>query len=178
MFCLCNGKELKIFRTDFAPKEALVKAFVYENFNTELDAITKMLSPDAIRKTWPIIEIDCGKRLGKGLPSFVQVVGGTFDYTSIGSPHPLMRGLQTPVLADLLFTIVSGFVERSNDKLRAVVITRSASHEGQRISESIGMDRMELWSDAVQISDNPSEPTSFSYTATYPYLQLVRVCWE
>ena len=72
-----------------------------------------------------------------------------------------------PVLADLLFTIVSGFVERINDKLRVVVITRSPSIEGQRISESMGIDRMELWSDAVQISDNPNEATIFSYTATY-----------
>jgi hypothetical protein len=69
--------------------------------------------------------------------------------------------MRMPVLADLLFTIVSGFVERSNDKLRVVVITRSPSIEGQRISESIGIDRMELWSDAAQISDNPNEATIF-----------------
>lgn len=41
-----------------------------------------------------------------------------------------MRGMRMPVLGDLLFTIVSGFVERSNDKLRVVVITRSPSIEG------------------------------------------------
>lgn len=72
-----------------------------------------------------------------------------------------------PMLADLFFTIVSGFVERSNDNLRMVVITRSPSIEGQRISESIGIDRMELWSNALQIWDNPNEATIFSYTATY-----------
>jgi hypothetical protein len=161
MYCVCNGKELKIFRTDFAPEAALVKEFKYQAFEAESDNIASILSPDVIRKTWPIIEIDSGKPLGKSLRSFAQIVGGTFAYQSMSSPHPLMRGMRMPVLADLLFTIVSGFVERSNDKLRVVVITRSPSIEGQRISESIGIDRMELWSDAAQISDNPNEATIF-----------------
>jgi len=139
MYCVCNGKELKIFRTDFAPEAALVKEFKYQEFETEFDNIANILSPDVIRKTWPIIEIDSGKLLGKGLRSFAQVVGGTFAYRSMSSPHPLMRGMRMPMLADLLFTIVSGFVERINDKLRVVVITRSPSIEGQRISESIGI---------------------------------------
>lgn len=78
-----------------------------------------------------------------------------------------MRNVSMPVLSDLLFTIVSGFVERSNDDLHAVVITRSPSMEGQRISESIGIDRMELWSDAAELADDQSHPTVFSYRASY-----------
>jgi hypothetical protein len=53
MYCVCNGKELKIFRTDFAPEAALVKEFKYQAFEAEFDNIASILSPDVIRKTWP-----------------------------------------------------------------------------------------------------------------------------
>jgi hypothetical protein len=45
MYCVCNGKELKIFRTDFAPEAALVKDFKYQAFETEFDNIANILSP-------------------------------------------------------------------------------------------------------------------------------------
>ncbi|HEX3252616.1 MAG TPA: hypothetical protein VHS05_24465 [Pyrinomonadaceae bacterium] len=78
-----------------------------------------------------------------------------------------MRNMDVSFLRDLNFTIVGGFIERTNHKMHAVVITRSPSVEGQRISESIGIDKIELWSDAIQISDTASEPTIFSYIANY-----------
>lgn len=168
MYCVCNGKELQIFRTDFTPEAALVKKIKYEKFDAEFDSIASILSPDVIRRTWPKIEIDAGKPLGKGLRSFAQIVAGTFTYKSISSSHPLMREINnTLILRDLLFTVASGFIERCNDKLRAVVITRSPSIEGQRISETLGIDRMEFWSDDVQISEDPRAPTAFSYSAAY-----------
>lgn len=167
MYCICNGKQLQIFRTDFAPEAALIKEFEYEEFDKEFEHIANILSPDVVRRNWPKIEIDVGKPLGKGLGSFAQIMSGTFVYKSMSSRHPLMRGLNSRVLGDLLFTIAGGFVERVDDKLRAVVVVRSPSVEGQRISESIGIDKMELRSDVAEISEDPAQPTIFSYTASY-----------
>jgi hypothetical protein len=168
MFCVCNGRELRIFRTDFLPEAALVRAFKYEEFDGEFDAISNILGPDVIRKTWPKIEIDAGKPLGKGLRSFATVTGGGFRYDEIRFNHPLMRGREPDLLKDLNFTIVSGFVERSDDgRLHAVVVIRSPSVEAQRISEDLGIDKMELWSDSPQLSDDPAHPTTFSHSSEY-----------
>jgi hypothetical protein len=168
LYCVYNGKELQIFRTDFMPEAALVKAFKYEEFESEFDTIKNILSPDAIRKNWPKIEIDTGKPLGRGLRSFAKITGGRFTYNHIRFDHPLLKNQNPPLLRDLLFTIVSGFIERSSGgRLLAVVATRSPSFEAQRMSEDLGIDKMLLWSESTQISEDPSQPTVFSYSANY-----------
>jgi hypothetical protein len=167
LYCVCNGRELQIFRTDFMPEAALIKSFKYEEFEIEFDTIQNILSPNVIRKNWPKIEIDAGKPLGPGLRSFAQITGGRFTYNHVRMNHPLLKGQEPPLLRDLLFTIVSGFIERNDGKLRAVVATRSPSIEAQRISEDLGIDKMDLWSDSAHISDDPGHPTIFSYSATY-----------
>lgn len=168
MFCVCNGRELQIFQTDLLPEAAPVRSFKYEEFESEFDVIRNILSPDVIRKTWPKIEIDTGKPLGKGLRSFATVTGGSFKYDEVKFNHPLLRGREPSLLKDLNFTIVSGFVERTDDgRLHAVVVIRSPSVEAQRISEALGIDKMELWSGRSQLSDDPSQPTTFSHSSEY-----------
>lgn len=168
MYCVCNGRELRIFRTDFLPEAALVRAFRYEEFDSEFKTIRNILSPDVIRKTWPKIEIDAGKPLGKGLQSFARVTGGSFTYDRVSFNHPLVRGREPGMLRDLFFTVVSGYIERAEDgRLRAVIATRGPSVEAQRISEDLGIDKMELRSESTQLSDDPAIPTTFSYSAEY-----------
>lgn len=168
MYCVCNGRELHIFRTDFMPEAALVRTFKYEEFDAEFDTIRNILGPDVIRKTWPKIEIDAGKPLGRGLRSFARVTGGKFSYGEVSFNHPLMRGQELPQLRDLNFTVVSGFIERVGDgRLRTVVAIRSPSVEAQRISEDLGIDKMEFWSESPQLSDDPAEPTVFVHSSDY-----------
>lgn len=168
LYSVCNGRELQIFRTDFLPEAALVKTFKYEEFESEFETIKNILAPDVIRKNWPKIEIDTGKPLGKGLRSFARIAGGRFTYNNVRFDHPLLRNQDPPLLKDLLFTIVSGFIERnSEEKLLVVVATRSPSVEAQRISEDLGIDKMLLWSESPHISDDPEQPTIFSYSAQY-----------
>ena len=166
MYCVCNGRELQIFRTDFLPEAALVRAFKYEEFESELDTISNILGPDVIRKTWPRIEIDTGKPLGRGLRSFARVTGGSFAYEEVSFNHPLLRGREPGILTDLSFTIVSGFIERGDDgRLHAVVAIRSPSVEAQRMSEELGMDKMDMWSESSHLSDDPDQPTTFSHSS-------------
>jgi hypothetical protein len=168
MFCVCNGKELQIFQTDLLPEAAPVRAFKYEEFESEFDVIRNILGPEVIRRTWPKIEIDTGKPLGRGLRSFATVTGGSFKYEEIRFNHPLLTGREPSLLRDLNFTVVSGFVERAEDgRLHAVVATRSPSVEAQRISEDLGIDRMELWSESSRLSDDPAQPTIFSHSSEY-----------
>jgi hypothetical protein len=132
MYCVCNGRELHIFRTDFLPEAALIRAFKYEEFDGEFETIKNILAPDVIRKNWPKIEIDTGKPLGKGLRSFARVTGGSFKYEQVNFNHTLLRGQEPALLRDLFFTIVSGFIERADDgRLHAVVAIRSPSVEAR-----------------------------------------------
>lgn len=168
MFCVCNGKELQIFQTDLLPEAAPVRAFKYEEFESEFDVLGNILGPEVIRRTWPKIEIDTGKPLGKGLRSFATVTGGSFKYDEIRFNHPLLTGREPSLLRDLNFTVLSGFVERAEDgRLHAVVTTRSPSVEAQKISEDLGIDKMELWSESSQLSDDPAQPTTFSHSSEY-----------
>lgn len=168
MYCVCNGRELQIFRTDFLPEAALVRAFKYEEFEGDFDTIRNILSPEVIRKNWSKIEIDTGKPLGKGLRSFARVTGGSFKYEQVSVNHPHLRGQELALLRDLSFTIVSGFIERADDgRLHAVVTIRSPSVEAQRISEGLGIDKMELWSESSLLSDDPDQPTTFAHSSEY-----------
>lgn len=168
LYCVCNGKELHIFRTDYLPEAALIRGFKYEEFESEFDTIKNILSPDSVRRTWPKIEIDTGKPLGLGLGSFLRITGGKFTYDHIRYNHPLLRHQTPPLLGDLNYTIVSGFIERNSEgKLLAMVAIRNPSIEAQRISETLGIDKMLLWSVDNEISSNPDQPTIFSYKAKY-----------
>lgn len=168
MYCVCNGRELRIFRTDFLPEAALVRTFKYEEFEAEFDTIKNILGPDVVRKTWPRIEIDAGKPLGKGLRSFARVTGGLFKYEEVSFNHPLLGRQAQELLTDLNFTVVSGFVERvDDDRLHAVVAIRSPSVDAQRLSEELGIDKMEFWSESSQLSDDAEHPTIFAHSSKY-----------
>lgn len=154
-FCLCNGRELHIFRTDYLPEAALVKLIKYEDFEKDFDLISNILSPDAIRKAWPEVFIDTGKPLGSGLRSIAHITGGSFKYTSVSIGHPLLQ--------DLLFTITGGFIERSaSGKILALITTRSPLASAQEVAEQVGLDRMLLWSQDEVISTDPHNQMSFS----------------
>lgn len=63
---------------------------------------------------------------------------------------------------------MSGYIARGGDgRLHAVIAIRGPSAEAQRISEDLGIDKMELWSESSQLSEDPGQPTVFSYSAEY-----------
>ena len=159
-FCLCNGRELKVFRTDYSPENALMLSIPYEQFDAQFDVIANVLSPSAMRATWPEIEIDIGKPLGPNLRSIARVGGGYFKYES-GAPSP-------PLLGDFLFTITGGSIERNEQgKLTAFVTTRSPIASAQRLAERLAIDRMDLVSDDEDVSTDPTRMTTFTSDSTF-----------
>jgi hypothetical protein len=86
-FCLCNGRELKVFRTDYAPETALLLSIPYEEFDAQFHLIANVLSPSAMRTTWPEVELDIGKPLGPNLRSIARIGGGYFKYESVSPPN-------------------------------------------------------------------------------------------
>jgi len=154
LFCLCNGRELQVYRTDYLPEESLLLSIPYEQFEQQFDRIANVLSPDSMLRIWPDISIDTGRPLAPGFGSLVRIAAGTFRYTSLNT---VGAGL-----AELLFTVTGGVIQRNEDgNLLAYVITQSPIASAQALNVRLGYDRMELISDESSVSTNSDEPTVF-----------------
>jgi len=167
-YCLCNGRELRIYRTDYAPEAALLLSIPYEEFEEKFDVIANILSPDGMRRTWPEVVIDTEKPLGPRLRSIVRVAGGQFRYTYVSVPNQLLE--------ELIFTVTGGAIERNEDgKLIAFITTRSPLLSAQKVSERIGTNKMELLSNDTFISIDANTPTVFAETSTFVISQGERI---
>ncbi len=160
LFCVCNGRELKIYRTDSLPDSALIYSVSYEDFEARFDEIANILSPNAMRRNWHDIEIDTGKPISENLGSMAQISGGYFRYTSM---KPL-----NPILTELFFTVTSGVIMRNeNGNLVGIVNTRSPIFSAQKLSERIGTDKTEFESNEMIISTDSLAPTVFTSFSTF-----------
>ncbi|MBA2503460.1 MAG: type I restriction enzyme HsdR N-terminal domain-containing protein [Pyrinomonadaceae bacterium] len=159
LFCLCNGRELKIYRTDSLPESALVYSISYDDFESKFDEITNILSPNSMRRTGHDVEIDIGKPISSGLGSMAQISGGYFRYISSKPPNP--------VLSELFFTVISGVIMRNeSENLVGVINTRSPILSAQKLSERIGTDKIEFESADSVISTDSLIPTIFTSAST------------
>lgn len=154
LFCLCNGRELRVYRTDYLPEASLLLEIPYERFERDFDQINNLLSPDAMLRNWPEVSIDVGKPLAPGMGSLVRVAAGTFRYGSLNIPGA--------VLQELIFNVTGGTIERDeNGKLVAFIKTQSPLASAQELNVRLGYDRMELVSEEESVSTDPENPTTF-----------------
>ncbi len=154
LFCLCNGRELRVYRTDYLPDSSLLLTMSYEEFDERFDVIANALSPESMLRTWPEISIDIGKPLGPNLGSIARVAAGTFRYTSLG---PAGDGLE-----EFLFNVTGGSIERDEDgKMIAYITTQSPFASAQELNARLGYDKMELVCDESTVSTDPRCPTVF-----------------
>ena len=152
-FCVCNGKELQIYHTNRSPGVGALLTVSYENINDKLVLIKKVLSPSAILRDFPDIEIDSGKPIGPGLRSVVRITGGQiiFSENSIG----------VPALKGLTLSVTEGAVERKNGSLVAFLNTCSPFAQLQALNERLGLSSFEVVSADESISIAPEHPTKF-----------------
>jgi hypothetical protein len=154
LFCLCNGRELKVYRTDYLPESSLLLSVPYEKFEEDFGVIVNVLSPEAMLRKWPEVLIDTGKPLGPGLGSLARVAAGTFRYNSLGVAGDSM--------AEFLFNVTGGTIQRDEDgKLVAYITTQSPFASAQELNARLGYDRMELVCDESSVSTDPEHPTAF-----------------
>lgn len=154
LFCLCNGRELQVYRTDYLPDSSLLLNILYEEFEQQFDRITNVLSPQSMLRIWHEPSIDTGKPLAPGLGSLARIAAGTFRYASLNTVGASLE--------ELLFTVTGGAIQRDEDeKLIAYVTTQSPLASAQALNARLGYDRMELISDETSVSTNPDRPTVF-----------------
>ena len=161
LFCICNGHELQIFRSDRTPDSALIAKFTYDEFETRYQEIENILSPASILRNWPEIEIDTGVPLGPGLKSTAQVTGGFYRYTS-SQPR-------NAIVEDMHFTVTGGVVLRENGKLSGTITTQSPFESAQRLSEKVGTHIIEFTSSDTHVSTDPSRPTILVSSSSFSF---------
>jgi hypothetical protein len=158
-FCISDGYEFRIYRTDYAPDVAPIFQTNYDELKTTFDTLKNILSPESIRRDWSARVIDIGKPIGAGLNSLVKIESGHIGFQS--------NSWNIPVYNALSLTVVNGAIQRDeNGKLLLYLLTRS-SLALQEKNSRLGLDKIEVESSDDILSSDSEKPTLFVARKTY-----------
>lgn len=154
-FVLCNGRTLSVFRTVHAPDADALLSLNYEELETKFQLLTNLLSPEALMRDFPSLEVDVGLPIASGLRSIARITNGMIRYEQ--------NSLGLALLNDLQVAITSGAVEREESgRLIAFLKTASPSRFLQELNERLGLAQFEMISEHTQLSTDIQSPTVFS----------------
>lgn len=154
-FCICNGRELRIYQTNRGPDADPLLVLPYEELNRSFQVVENLLSPASLLRDHPDQELDFGRPIGPGLRSIVRITGGHITY--------IENSLNLPQLRGLTVTITTGAVERSETgQLIAFLRTQSPFVSFQKLNERLGLSHFEVVSEDDVVSTDPTRPTEFS----------------
>ena len=163
-FCICNGREIRIYQTDRGPDSTPLLVILYENLNESYPTIENILSPAAVLRDHPKYVVDTGPPLAQGLRSVARITGGSIHLTDNRvTLTRLGTSLKIPALGDLVYAITDGAIERDEmGKLTAFIKTLSPVGSLQKLNEKLGLAQSEYVSQTSALSVDQSKPTIFS----------------
>jgi hypothetical protein len=151
-FCLCNGREFRVYQTHLGPAAEAIYSTKYESLTEDLQIIKNILLPESIVRDWKAQSVDVGVPIGQGLRSLVKITGGYIEYQR--------NSLNVPHLGGLINTITDGSIYRDDDKqITAYIVTMSLHVAFQRFNEALDLHRMLLRSPDFTLSRDPSRPS-------------------
>ena len=158
-FVLCNGRTFSVFRTADAPDAPAVLSLPYEDFDSRLQSLNNLLSPEALMRDFPSLEIDVRPPIAPGLRSVARITNGLIRFE---------RNSQGFVpLSELQMGITYGAIERDeNGNLVAFLKAASPFRSIQQLNERLGLAQIEMVSEDKELSSESSRPTVFSYRNT------------
>lgn len=155
-FVLCNGRVLLVFRTVHGPESPPVLSLTYEQLEPDFQILWNLLSPEALLRDFPDVQIDVGLPIAPGLRSIARITNGVIRYESNSAGSVVLNELQTGVR--------EGAVERdSSGGLVAFLKTAGPSRSLQELNERLGLSAFEMTSTDSQLSTDPAHPTLFKY---------------
>ena len=158
-FCICNGRELRVYQTANAPGTEPILSLKYEDFNDSFYSIESLLSPDSILKNHPDIIPDFGQPIGPGLRSLVRITSGRVVFQTSIPDLPIFKGYT--------IFIINGAVQRQmSGGLVAFLDTLSPYESLQMLNERLGIARFEITSNDSVLSTNKCQPTVFQSERT------------
>ena len=152
-FALCNGLELKVYRTHtFKAGADPILELKYEKFGDGLSTLENVIGPAAIKRDYPVIEIDTEQPLAPGLRSKARLLRGLIR---LSSPDARFRSMD-----GLTLTIVGGMVDRNSEGcITCNIDTCAPLVEIQAINQSLGLESMHMSSEVSQLSTSNVSPT-------------------
>ena len=164
-FCLCNGKQFVVYQTNAGPDVAPVLSMTHEELldSTGWSRVVNLLSPAAVLRDWPHIELDNRPALGPNLRSLVRVTGGWINYGR--------SSLDVPAMTQLQASVIGGAIERDEaGRMVALIETRAPLRQIQAVVEKLGLTQFEMISEDTVLSTDPSRPSIFKFSGetTFP----------
>jgi hypothetical protein len=153
-FCLCNGAEFAVFQTNKGCEAAPVfSCDFYSDEKGNLLKLKNLLSPEALSRDHPNIELDCGLPLAAGLRSKAYLVNGKITFKE--NSHNLKP------FEGMVMTITNGVIARDEDNsIRARVCTQVPYEKLQKLNEQLGLHEFTLFTTDKEISTSPENPTT------------------
>lgn len=158
-FVISTGRRLSVFRTTDGPNAGPVLSLAYEELDTKFQVLANVLSPEAIARDFPSLEVDVGLPIARGLRSLARITNGVIRYER--------NSLNSAPLNELQVGITFGAIERDeNGKLVAFLKTAVPIRSLQELNERLGLSQFEMVSDDTQLSEDCDRPTVLRYENT------------
>lgn len=158
-FALCNGRQLVVHRTVFAPTAPPTLSLPYERFEADWPLLESLLLPASLRRDFPNVEPEIGDPIAPGLRSLARITNGVIRYERSSIP--------VRALTEMQHSIRDGAVERDEKgQLVAFLRTSGPSRSIQALNERLGLDAFEMVCADQQISCDSAAPSRFVYEST------------
>lgn len=154
-YCLCNGRELRVYQTESAPNVEPILSMRFEEYKDE-SALENLLAPSALIKNHPMVKLDFGQPLGKNLGSLIRITGGHIIFDRSEPVFPAFIGYTV--------FITGGAVQRDQRGLIALLNSLSPFEPLQKLNERLGLTNFEVYSADSALSSNADKPTTFRST--------------
>ena len=155
IFAVISGTHFEIYHTFENPGAGPLLSFSYDQLPSRFQSLANVVSPDALRRNHPKLEIDVGKPLAPGLRSFAKVEKGKLTYTE--SP-PYIENV-----VGLTVHLTEGSIVRSEGGGIVALIKPSFHHSSMsQFSQAIDATEVELTTADEVISSDPENPTVFT----------------
>ncbi len=153
-FCLCNAHEFQVYQTSSGAHSPPILKVAYADLQNSLSTLENLVGPLAIRRDWKDQSIDCGKPIGPGLRSIVQITGGFIEYHGSNQPDARLSGITV--------SITDGAIERDEKgHLIGFFRMRSPFAQVQRTVEKLGLNGFEAICTDSTLSTDRDTPSKF-----------------
>lgn len=154
-FCLCNGTKFLVYATDGDPTVGPLLTVNCSELESAARQLRALLGADTLLARFAAAASDTQPPIGEGLASFAQVVGGSIVHES--------NSLNIAALRGFTVSITGGALQRIEDgKLLAYLESRAPYAALQSVINSLGLTRIEVYSDSSCLSCDSRSPTAFN----------------
>lgn len=175
IFVLSNGKEFLVFESNRGPAANPILSLSYADIQQNFFLLSNLLSPQALKRRYPVHNVDFEEPLIDGLGSRVRIAGGYTRYDAIETfVEGLPPGVQVPQTEQLKklvgfeAAIVGRSCYRDNELGIVADVEMHFPHAAMRqLFDALNLTVNQYSTRDVRISQNVETPTIFEYSTEF-----------